>query len=60
MVGIGFGSLFFGWIGDVLGRWWTTMFSILTTCIAGCGGAFVDSYEWYCVTRFLTGAGNLG
>ncbi len=60
MCGVLFGSFTFGFLGDLLGRWWSLLFAILLVVIAGFGGAFVDNYEWYCVTRFFTGMGIKG
>ena len=60
MCGVLFGSFIFGFLGDLLGRWWALILAILLTVTAGLGGAFVDHYEWYCVTRFFAGMGRMG
>ncbi len=57
MCGILGGSFLFGSLGDIIGRKWAFLMAILLTCFAGFGGAFVDDYVWYCVTRFFTGVG---
>ena len=51
------GSFFFGLLGDKIGRRWALLAAMLTAIGGGLGGSFVDHYEWYCVTRFFTGAG---
>ncbi len=57
MCGVLAGSFVFGFLGDILGRRWALMIAIVTTCVCGFGGAFVNHYSWYCVTRFFTGMG---
>lgn len=59
MIGLLAGSFVFGYLGDMIGRRWALFIAIWVTVIAGFGGAFVDNYWWYCVTRFFTGAGRL-
>ncbi len=58
MIGLLLGSFFFGYISDLLGRWWALLMSVLLTCTASLLGAFANSYAIYCVTRFFTGFGD--
>lgn len=60
MCGLLFGSFIFGRASDKLGRRPALAAAVLTSVTAGLGGAFVDSYAWYCVTRFFTGVGSQG
>jgi len=57
MLGMLFGSFFYGLLGDRLGRRTTLTIAVVNACVAGMSGAFVDSYLWYTFTRLLTGVG---
>ena len=57
MAGLFFGSIIFGYLGDLVGRKWALMLSILCASAGSLAGAFVYSYEAYAVTRFITAIG---
>ena len=58
MAGLFVGSVFFGWLGDKIGRKWSLCLSMVLANTASLAGAFVNEYISYCVTRFLAAIGN--
>jgi putative MFS transporter len=60
MGGMLLGGLFFGVLGDKLGRTRVMFISILTYSLATLGNAFVQNVESFAVLRFLSGFGLAG
>lgn len=60
MAGMLIGGLIFGVIGDKKGRLQVLFGSILLYSIANIANAYVDSFEYYALWRFLTGVGLAG
>jgi len=60
MLGMLFGSYFFGWVSDTYGRLKALMLAVLTVSISGFLGAIPCSVHIYALLRFLTGMGGIG
>lgn len=60
MVGMFLGGVFFGILGDRLGRVTTLFGSILTYSVANIANSFVDSFWAYALWRFIAGFGLSG
>merc|ERR1711981_477039 len=55
-----FGSLFFGWISDALGRRIAFALCILCLAMGSTMAAFSADYVMYMVLRFITSMGGIG
>jgi len=60
MLGMLFGSYFFGWVSDTYGRLKALMLAVLTVSISGFLGALPCSVHIYAILRFMTGMGGIG
>lgn len=60
MSGMLFGSLFFGWISDALGRRFAFGLSILCLSVGSILAAVSTNYVMYMVMRFITSMGGIG
>lgn len=54
-VGMAFGSILMGWLGDKFGRKRVLFPSMFLLCFVGSISVFVPNIEWFLVTRFLVG-----
>ncbi|CAG0917982.1 unnamed protein product [Notodromas monacha] len=60
MAGMLVGSIFGGLLGDKYGRKPTMLMTLFFAVIPGCASAFVNSFAFFLVCRFLTGIGEKG
>ena len=54
-VGMAFGSILMGWLGDKFGRKRVLFPSMFLLCFTGVVSVFVPNIEWFLVCRFLVG-----
>ncbi|XP_054752660.2 organic cation transporter protein-like [Lytechinus pictus] len=53
------GSIFFGILSDVIGRWWTLFLTNLVSLISGVAIVFSPTWWFFATMRFFMGFGNI-